>query len=438
MAGSPPGPAEFVVVGTNHRSSPVMLRDQLFIEDAAVPGFLERLRRDGVAQAIVLSTCDRVEVQAAHGEPDDAARGIISALAEQAELELGALAECHYTLKGEEAIRHIFAVAASLDSMVIGEPHVLGQVKAGHRLARAAGTIGPELEAVLQAAYGVAKRVRTETQIAERPVSIAAVAVQLARDLHGGLERCGALLIGPSDMGELMADQLLAAGLDRLVVAARTAVRAEAIARRFGCHFTPFEALATALDDADIIVTGLGAGGHLLTAEMVEAALKRRRRKPIFLIDVALPGDVEPAVSRLDGAFVYDLDDLERVAIAGRATREAAAQAAWRIIDEEVEAFLHSRRERAAVPVLKALRRHFEEVREDMLADIGTADAREATRLLVRRLLHRPTEALRKIAAEEDAAGRGQGNMTERVLRRLFGLDGGEEGNAGNEEEKRE
>ena len=413
MAGSPPGSAEFVVVGTNHRSSPVMLRDQLFIEDAAVPGFLERLRRDGVAQAIVLSTCDRVEVQAAHGEPDDAARGIISALAEQAELELGALAECHYTLKGEEAIRHIFAVAASLDSMVIGEPHVLGQVKAGHRFAREAGTIGPELEAVLQAAYGTAKRVRTETQIAERPVSIAAVAVQLARDLHGGLERCGALLIGPSDMGELMADQLLAAGLDRLVVAARTAVRAEAIARRFGCHFTPFEALATALDDADIIVTGLGAGGHLLTAEMVEAALKRRRRKPVFLIDVALPGDVEPAVSRLDGAFVYDLDDLERVAIAGRATREA-------------------------VPVLKALRRHFEEVREDMLADIGTADAREATRLLVRRLLHRPTEVLRKIAAEEDAAGRGQGDMTERVLRRLFGLDGGEEGNAGNEEEKRE
>ena len=420
-AASDPAP---VVVGANHRSSTLALRDALFVEDAGLAAFLARLRDLGLGQALVLSTCDRVDVLTCDAEPDRAAGAVMLALAERAGQPAAGLGDQIYTLAGEPAVRHLFATAAALDSQVIGEPQILGQVKAAHRQCRDGGMIGPELETLVQAAFAAAKRVRSETRVAEGPASIATATVQLARDLHGDLERCDGLLVGGGDMGELVAESLLAAKLRRLVVTAPRLSRAEPVAHALGCHLAPFDQLPALLAEADIVLTAVGGRHTVIAAEAVQAALKKRRRKPIFLVDVAIPGDIEPAVDRVDGAFLYDLADLERVAMEGRASREAAAHAAWQIIDGEVAGFLRGRAARQAVPAIVALRGRFEAVRGQVLAEAGD-DAERATRLLINRLLHDPSEVLREIAgtigleAGDDAEWR----RTEQALRRLFRLE---------------
>ncbi len=412
-----------IVIGANHRSSSLALRDALFVDDAAQLAFLERLRAAGLSQAAAVSTCDRVEIVTIHHEPAEATARIAELLAERAGVATADLAAQLYTLVGPEAVRHCFAVAASLDSLVIGEPHVLGQVKAVHRFARDAGMSGSELEALLQAAYGAAKRVRSETSIGEGPVSIAAAAVQFARDLHGDLSRCEALLIGGGDMGELVAESLLEAGVARLVVTAPRAGRAEALARELDCHAAAFADLAALLPQADIVLTCVGSREIVLDQHHLQAALKRRRRKPIFVVDAGIPGDVDPAVDRVDGAFLYDLADLERVALEGRAGREAAARAAWKIVEEEVAAFLRGRAARVAVPAIVALRQRFEAEREAALKEAG-GDADKATRLLVNRLLHDPSEAMKGIAAGGGIAAP-EWQAVEQALIRLFRLDTG-------------
>jgi glutamyl-tRNA reductase len=409
-----------LVVGANQRSASLTVRDQLFVEEYAMAGLLDGLRDSGVEQALIVSTCDRVEVQAIHHDHEAAVGRIVELMAAHARLAPEDLNGALYVLSGEDAVRHIFTVTASLDSLVIGEPYVLGQVKASHRAARDAGMSGKELEAVLQAAYGAAKRVRTETAIGERPVSTAAAAVELARGVHGDLGRCGGLLVGTGDMGELVAEALLAGGLGHFVVVHPRAGRAEAMARTLNCHVAPFEDLARALADGDILVTALGARRSIVTAEMVKAALKSRRKRPVLLVDASIPGDIDTAVERLDGAFLYDLNDLEGVAMRGRASRENEAGAALDIIDDEVARFLRGRAARAAVPTLTALRRHFETAREAAIAD-AAGDAEKATRLLINRLLHGPSEALREIAAL-GSEGATDLRGAERALNRLFRL----------------
>lgn len=407
----------FVIVGANHRSASLSLRDQLFVDDAGVSEFLSRLKAAGLHEVLVLSTCDRVEVWASHHDGDFATGLICAAYGERAGLPSAVLAGQLYSHCGEAAVRHAFAVTSALDSLVIGEPHVAGQVKTAHRLARDAGTCGPELETVLQAAFGAAKRVRSETHIGEGPVSIAAAAVQLARDLHGELSTCSGLVVGAGDMGELVAESLLAAGLGRLSITAPRASRAEALAHTLNAHVVPFEDMKDALAGADVVVASTGGRHVLVTAEVVAAALKKRRRKPVFLVDAGIPGDIEPAVNRVDGAFLYDLNDLERVALEGRATREQAARAAWAILDDEVAGFLRGRAARVAVPAIVALRHRFEESRDAVLAEShGDADA--ATRLLIHRLLHAPSEVMKSVAAEGT-----EWQQMEKTLRKLFRLE---------------
>jgi glutamyl-tRNA reductase len=406
-----------LVVGVNHRSSSLALRDALFVDDLAAPAFLDTLRMAGLTQAMILSTCDRVEVVAVHPEPAKAEAVIAATFAERARINPAGLAAQLYKLAGRDALRHCFAVAASLDSLIIGEPQVLGQVKAAHKLAREAGMVGPELDQALQAAFGAAKRVRTETAIAERPVSIAAAAVQTARELHGDLAQCAGLLVGAGDMGELIAETFLAAGLGRLVVTAPRFSRAEALAEQFDCHAAPFEDLTANLAAADIVVASVGGRTVVIGADHVRAALKKRRRKPIFLIDAAIPGDIEPAVSRLDEAFLYDLSDLEKQALEGRATREAASKEAWRIVEGEIETFFAGRAARAAVPAIIALREKFDAARAAALSEAGD-DADKATRLMLARLLHDPQEQMKALAASG-----ADWQQAERLLRLLYRLD---------------
>jgi glutamyl-tRNA reductase len=410
--------AGYVIVGASHRTWTGAVRDALFAEPAEVPGLLARLRSAGLGQAVWLTTCDRVEVIAADADP----AVVAGVLAGRAGVPAAGLAGQLRSLTGEAAIRHLFAVAASLDSQIVGEPEVLGQVKAAYRQAVAAGMVGSELDAAMRAAFAVAKRVRAETGLSEGPTSIAAAAVDIARDLHGDLGRRKGLLIGLGDMGQLMVQQLRAAGLGGLTVMTPVDARAEAAARRLGCHYAPFGTLDTVLAGSDIVVTAVGLGRYILGAEAMAAAL-RRRRQPVFMIDAALPADVEPSVGEMDIAFVYDLGDLERVALRGRVSREAAATAAWAMVDQAVAGFCRERAGRAATPAVTALRRHFEAVRRRVLAENGGCDAEEATRRLVNRLLHQPCEALRRLAAEAGGAGQAERAAAERLLRTLFAFD---------------
>jgi glutamyl-tRNA reductase len=416
-----------LVFGVNHRSATAALRERLLIEVIDQPAMLAELRAAGFDEVLLLATCDRLEVVALHRDPDAALGPLMRMFAERAQVSAQALQAQSYHHLADAALRHIFAVAASLDSQVIGEPQVLGQVKESHRLAVAAGSVGPGLETILQSAYAAAKRVRSETPVAERPVSITASALMVARNVHGDLVHSSALVIGLGEMGELMAVELREAGVVELVIVHGSPVRAEAAAHRLRCHFRPWEELAEAVAAADIVVTALGSGRHTVTAPLVNTALKQRRRRPILFIDAAVPGDVEPAVQDLDGAFVYDLDDLEAVAREGKAGREATALAAWRVLEEELSAFLRKRAERAAVPAVAALRKRFEAVREDVLSQ-GGLDAQAATRLLIKRLLHGPSEALRAVAVRDPEAGR----RLERTIEDLF-LD--EEATPAREEE---
>jgi len=419
MAELPEDWPALVVVGANHRSAPVALRELLMVGDDEVAEVFDSLRAAGLDQALLMSTCDRVEVHTIDDDSIAVAVAVAEVLGRRAGVDVSELAAGFYTLEGAAAARHLFATAASLDSLVIGEPNVLGQLKAAHRVAQASDMMGAEFDSLLQAAYGAAKRVRSETAIGERPVSIAAAAVEVSREVHGDLASCAGLVIGLGEMGEMVADKLRSAGLGSLVVTHRTSSRAEPLARALGANVIAFDTLPEALAAADVVITCAGLGTYTLSVEAMAEALRRRRRRPVFIIDLAVPRDADPAIEELDGAFVYDSTDLEGVARAGLAEREAVADEAWQIIDERLAAYGQARAMRARAPAIDALRRRFEVLRQEVLAGAGTNDADAVTRTLINRLLHDPSEALRDLATDDADA--------ERLLRRLFRLERNQE-----------
>lgn len=405
------------VVGANHKTASSSLRDALFVPEAEMRGLLESLKRAGLRQAVAMSTCDRTELQIAADDPEAACAAVLAVLAQRGGMDPDELRRSFYVAAGDEALRHVFAVAASLDSQVVGEPQVLGQLKAAHRLSREMGLTGPELDAALEHAYAAAKRVRSETAIGERPVSLAAVAAQVARDVHGDLASCAGLLIGAGEMGETLAEHFLRAGMRTLQVTAPSAARAGDLARRLGGTAVSFDALDEALAGADLVFAALGRGRDTLDAGRVKAALKRRRRRPILLLDLAIPEDIARAVEKLDGAFRYAIDDLEGLALKGRTEREASLAEAWKIVDGELDAFRRQGAARAADPAIVALRRRFESERQRVLAE--TQDAGRATELLIHRLLHAPSEELRALTRGDPETR----EAAEQLVARLFRTD---------------
>ena len=405
-----------LLVGIDHRTSPAELRDRFALIEGDLDGALEQLRRGGAGEAVLIATCDRIELLSHDAETVSA---FVALVASRTASSADSVAASLYRHEGEAALRHLFTVASALDSLVIGEPQVLGQVKAAHRMAAELGLVGGALENAFAGAFACARRVRRETRIAERPVSLAAAALDLARDIHGALDRSNLLLIGPSEMAELMAEHFRRGGLQRISVCGPLE-RARLAAQRFGANSAPLDALDEELAAADIAVAALGSGRTVLTAARVSAALRRRPNRPIFVIDVAIPPDAEPAINKVDGAFLYDLADLERAAMAGRATRAAAAEEARIIVEDELQNFRARGAARRAVPAVVALRRHFERLRDEVMA--GDLDADAATRLLVNRLLHDPSEVLRELAGREN-----DGAAMEELLRRLFRLAGDED-----------
>lgn len=419
------------VIGANQRSSSLALRDRLYVEAENLAGALAQLQRAGIDQAILLATCDRIEVVGAAADPEAAAIGAFNAVAVHAGVTPAELAGQTYTLCDTDAVRHLFRVAASLDSTVIGEPHILAQIKTALAAARDAAMIRAELEALAQAALAIGKRVRSETTIGERPVTVIAAAVDLARNVHGALGGRVALVLGGGEMGELIAEALREAGLRRLSFSHPRPDRADALARLHDCHAVAFDTLAQSLTDADIIIGCLGARQHAVTHEMMRQAIKARRQRPVLLIDAAVPGDFDPEIDRLEAAFRYTFDDLENVVADGRASRRNEAVAACTLVDDAVDAFLREQAERLAVPLLTQLRGYFESVRDGALADAG-ADADKATRLLINRLLHGPTRLLRRLA-RDSAAGESDPAAEDReqlakLLQRLFDMNGDDDG----------
>lgn len=406
-----------VIVGANHRSSAMSMRDRIFVEDDRIPQRLGQLAARGIEQAVLLATCDRVEVIGITQDVNAFSAAALDMLAEEGECDLAELTPQTYTLVDASAVEHLFSVAASLDSLMVGEPQIVGQVKQAHRIAREAGFVKADLETWMQAAYSAAKRVRTETRIGEGPVSMAASAVQIARDLFGDLSACKAVMVGAGDMGELIARDLLDSGLGELRLSHPRPRLVTDLARDLEVGEIAFADLATGLKDFDIVLTALGSRRFKLEKEPVAKALKERRFRPMFIIDAGVPGDVEARVEDLDDAYLYGLGDLEQVALQGRAGREQEAAMARDIIAGEAAAFLHNRAERTAVPALTRLHARFEIERRQAVDDCG-GDAEKASRLLIGRLLHRPSEAMRRIAAGDEAAWA----RLEHALEKLFDL----------------
>ena len=407
------GDPTFLIVGVNHRTGPQLLRERLQGDAGDVLKLLGRCRESGITQGMAVVTCDRCEVWCVTPDTATAQSTLTRLLAEAGGVSEAEIAPRLHALTEDAALRYAFAVAASLESQIVGEPQVLGQVKELQQLAQHAGMSGPELDRILEAAYQAAKRVRNETGIAGQSVSMAACAVSVLRRMHGDVSALGGLLVGDGDMAELIFEQVSATGMKRWTMVHPQERRARAWAERNHAHWRPFSELPQALASSDLAVSALDLGAELVSADMVKAALKARKRRPILLIDSGVPGDMDARIADLDDAFLYTLDDLERLAMAGRQHRAGEAEEAWRIVDQSVASFRRQLTEQAAAPVIAELHRHFEQHRAEVLAQPGI-DAAEATRRLVNRLLHHPSLALKAAAPAKDLEG---------ALRRLFGLN---------------
>ena len=400
------------VFGVNHKTAPIELRERIAISRddlAAVTRALASV--PGVAECMIVSTCNRVELVTAldnQNNPD-----LTAFLRDQFSLGPNSLQGHVYEHTGKQAVRHLFRVASSLDSMVVGEPQILGQVKEAFSVAREAGTIGGQLDHLLQSTFAAAKKVRTETEIGSSSVSVASVAVELARRIFGSLNGRTVFLVGAGKMSELAARHLVQQGAGTVLVTNRTAERAIKMAEPFNGRVIPFDQLHEAAAEADIVITSTGAPHPIFRREHGQALLHKRRNRPMFFIDIAVPRDVDPAVNKLEGLFVYDIDDLQQVAASHLAERTREADDAEALIAQEVERFHERQRAVSAAPAIVALQKQAEELRQAeikrALSRLGplTPDQLEAvealTRGLVNKFLHPPMQALKQAARDNDA-----------------------------------
>ncbi|HEX6497303.1 MAG TPA: glutamyl-tRNA reductase, partial [Acidobacteriaceae bacterium] len=347
-----------VLIGVNHTTAPIEMRERLSLSVGRLPDAVRSLtQQPGVRECMILSTCNRVEFLTWQ-DPEHAAgnANLLRFLHEYYAIPANSVEPHLYEFRDREAIRHLFRVASSLDSMVVGEPQILGQVKEAYTSARDAGTVAGSLEPLLQRAFSVAKRVRSETQIGSSSVSIASVAVELARKIFGALQGKTVLLVGAGKMSDLAARHLIQQGATSILVANRTAERAAIIAGHISDQIStqiaadpkairctteviPFEQLYQQASRADIVVTSTGAQGHIFNRSHGQQFMDRRRNKPMFFIDIAVPRDVDPGVNDVEGCFVYDIDDLQQVAAAHLADRSRESAAAEKIVTAEVERY---------------------------------------------------------------------------------------------------
>ena len=413
-----------VIVGLNHETAPVAVREAMAFAKDGLAAALAQVRQDaGLDEVMILSTCNRVEI---YGHSEKAALGAVAEFLARYHGRTPEDVEKHlYRLEGEPAVRHAFRVAASLDSMVLGESQILGQVKEAYQAAEEAKSLGAVLNGLRTRSIAAAKRARTETAIGRNAVSVSHVAVELASKIFGDLNGHAVLLVGAGKMSELAASQMVRRGARATVLGGRTFERAEQLAASLGGRAAPFESLRAELARADIVISGTGAPGIVVKREDVEAAQELRHGRPLFLIDIAVPRDIAEDAGHATGVFLYDIDDLQKVAAANLRERKKESAAAEAIVEQEVRDFLEWRRSLEVVPLVAELRRRADEIRK---AEIAKARQRlgpltpeqenaleAATSAIVNKLLHAPTVRLKELAGSGHADDVG-------LVRRLFDL----------------
>ena len=417
------------VAGLSHRNAPVALREQLAVEEDKLRELLRDVQLTGaVGEALILSTCNRVEVYGVAEVPGEARAVTFHRLCRYRGIDPGTVDPLLYTHLDREAVLHAFRVASSLDSMMIGEPQILGQVKDAFALAHACEAVGPILHRLFSQAFAVAKKVRTETEIARHAVSVSFAAVELAKKIFAELDGRAVLLIGAGKMGELAAKHLVDQGAFPVYVANRTWARAQELARALAATAVPFDEIPTALATVDIVITSTGAPEPIVRRDAVQRVLHGRRARPLFFIDIAVPRDVEAAVDTLQGVYRYDIDDLKQVVDANIRERVREAQRAETLVEREVAKFVTRARDAEVIPTIVSLRERLEAIRvaevQKTLARLpgASAETREAvdalSTALVNKILHTPITKLR----ESSRAGAGRSWME--LVHELFGLGG--------------
>jgi glutamyl-tRNA reductase len=420
------------LIGINHRTAPVEVRERMHIPESRLARAVSDLiHREGIREGLILSTCNRVEVVTSAEDSVDAEPIIQQFLADHHQFELGPYHRFFYRYQQQEVVHHLFRVATSLDSMIVGEPQILGQLKRAYALAREAGGLNGTLEEIVNQALAVARRVRRETALGSAAVSVSYAAVELAKKIFGSLEGKAVFVIGAGKMSELAAKHLRRSGASAIYVTNRTYERAVQLAAAFRGTAIAFEQLFEHLPKADIVISSTGAPSYVVNKDQAARILSARRNRPVFFVDIAVPRDIDPLVNELDNAFVYDIDDLGQVVEANKKQRAREAVWAEEIVQEEVQKTMRRLASRDLVPTIVALEDRLNAIRtseiERYSSRLGnlTSEQRQAvdalTRGIMNKILHGPITELKS------GAGQPEGVALVRLVRKIFGLKGGDE-----------
>ncbi len=409
---------QLYTIGINHTTAPIAIRENVAFSDANLRHALSDLTTNNALEAAILSTCNRTEIYVQSSTPEP----IVGWLASYHKLDINKVQPYTYTLSNQDAVKHAFRVASGLDSMVLGEPQILGQFKQSVKIAQDAGTLGTLLHKLFQRTFEVAKEVRTNTDIGGSSISMAAAAVKLAQRIFGDIKNQKVLFIGAGEMIELCADHFSAQKPKSMTVANRTLERGETLAEKIGGDAILLQDLATHFADFDIVITSTASQLPIVGLGMVERAVKSRRHRPIFMVDLAVPRDIEPEVAKLDDVFLYTVDDLAQVVNDGMENRQEAAISAEVIVQARVETFMQWLKKRDVVPTIKALRDQAEVMRQTELDKAlrliqkgeSPDKALEAlSNALTNKFLHAPSHALNQAHGDEHA-------KLENILKQLY------------------
>ena len=402
-----------LLLGLSHKTAPIEVRERLALPEQAGGELAGELaQRRGISEAMVLSTCNRVEFLVRGDAGHDPSEEVHSFLAETPRLKIEEASPFLYRYLDRDAIRHLFRVASSLDSMVVGEPQILGQVKDAYAAAKASGAVRGQLDLIVNNAFRVARRVRNETGIGHLAVSISYVAVELARKIFGDLKGLSILLIGAGKMSELGAKHLQNAGASQILVTNRTYDRAVEMARPFSGTAVPFDRLLEVLNQVDIVISSTGSPRFILNKKTAQGVIAARKNKPIFFVDIAVPRDIDPEVNSIDNMFVYDIDDLRQVADDNLRQRQREADQAERIVEEEVTKMVHRLKTHEVAPTIVSLQSELDDLRraeiERFRSKLGSLDPQQEkalealTRSIVNKIAHPPITEMKKLASHPD------------------------------------
>lgn len=417
-----------LVVGLNYRTAPVEVRERFSVSDQVLAGALERLAgSDHLLETVLVSTCNRTEVYAVADEADSAREEIMDFLADASGIGREAFLPYLYIYGDDMAVRHLFRVICGLDSMILGETQILGQVRDAFLHAQELGVTGPAFNHLFKRSVTLAKQAHSETEIGRHAVSISYAAVELAKKIFEELANKTVLIIGAGKMSELTAKHLYASGASRVLVVNRTFERAKELAEKFEGHALELKSIDLALKEADIVISSTGAEGYVVTKNQVAAVMKQRRYRPLFLIDIAVPRDLDPEINRLDNVFLYDIDDLEGVIAANLEERKKEAEKINVLIEEELAAFKQWQNERAAIPLIAAVQKKAGDIQQSVMQSLQNKlpnlSEREIkllqkhTMSIVNQMLREPIRQLKEMAVEPEA------EMYLAVFSRIFGLE---------------